>query len=76
MLSSSMESEGNEKSSLHRRQPHLGLFAAGSRATEKHLQGHYLRKDWTDGDPYFEAPFYILKYTYCATVLTEKMTLC
>lgn len=54
----------------------MGLFAAGSRATEKHLQGHYLRKDWTDGDLYFEAPFYILKYTYCATVLTEKMTLC
>lgn len=34
------------------------------RAAERHLKGHYLRKDCTDGDPDFEAPFYILKYTY------------
>lgn len=42
------------------------------KAVEKHLKGHYIRKDWTDGDPDFEAPFYILKYTYCAAVLTEN----
>ena len=42
------------------------------RAAERHLKGHYLRKDFTDGDPDFEAPFYILNYTYCAAVLTEN----
>lgn len=42
------------------------------RAAGRHLKGHYLRKDSTDGDPDFEAPFYILKYTYCAAVLTEN----
>ena len=41
-------------------------------AAEKHLPGHYLRKDWADGDPDFEAPFYILRHTYCAAVLTEN----
>lgn len=42
------------------------------RAAEKHLSNHYLRKDWSDGDPDFEAPFYILRHTYCAAVLTEN----
>ena len=42
------------------------------RAAERHLKGHYLRKDFTDGVPDFEAPFHILKYTYCAAVLTEN----
>jgi len=41
-------------------------------AAERHLKGHYLRKDFTDGDPDFEAPFHILKYTCCAAVLTEN----
>ena len=41
-------------------------------AAEKYLPGHYLRKDWADGDPDFEAPFYILRHTYCAAVLTEN----
>ena len=42
------------------------------RAAERRLKGHYIRKDFSDGDPDFEAPFYILKYTYCAAVLTEN----
>lgn len=41
-------------------------------AAEKHLPGHYLRKDWADGNPDFEASFYILRHTYCAAVLTEN----
>ena len=41
-------------------------------AAQKHLPGHRLRTDWSDGDPDFEAPFYILKHTYCAAVLTEN----
>ena len=41
-------------------------------AAEKYLPGHYLRKDWADGDPDFEASFYILRHTYCAAVLTEN----
>ena len=31
-----------------------------------------IRTDDADGDPDFEAPFYILKHTYCAAVLTEN----
>ena len=42
------------------------------KAAKKHLPGHRLRTDNTDGDPDFEAPFYILRYTYCAAVLTEN----
>ena len=41
-------------------------------AAEKHLPGHYLRKDWADGDPDFEASFYILRHTYFSAVLTEN----
>ncbi len=41
-------------------------------AAKKHLIGHRLRTDFSDGDPDFEEPFYILKYTYCAAVLTEN----
>ena len=31
-----------------------------------------IRTDYSDGDPDFEAAFYILKHTYCAAVLTEN----
>lgn len=39
---------------------------------QKHLPGHRLRTDYSDGDPDIEKPFYILKHTYCAAVLTEN----
>lgn len=42
-------------------------------AARKHLPGHRIRTDYTDGDPDFEAPFYLLKYTYAAAVLTENL---
>ena len=42
-------------------------------AARKHLPGHRLRTDYTDGDPDFEAPFYLLKHTYAAAVLTENL---
>lgn len=42
------------------------------KAAERHLPGHRLRSDYSDGDPDFEAPFYILKHTYCAAVITEN----
>ena len=42
------------------------------KAAEKHLPGHRLRTDFSDGDPDYEAPFYLLKHTYCAAVLTEN----
>lgn len=41
-------------------------------AAKKHLPGHNLRTDYSDGDPDIEAPFYILKDTYAAAVLTEN----
>ena len=41
-------------------------------AAERHLPGHYIRTDYSDGDPDLEAPFYILRHTYCAAVLTEN----
>ena len=31
-----------------------------------HLSGHKIRTDFADGYPDFEAPFYLLKYTYAA----------
>ena len=43
------------------------------RAAWNYLPGHRIRTDYSDGDPDFEAPFYILKYTYCAAVLTENL---
>ena len=43
------------------------------RAAERHLKGHYLRKDFTDGDPDFEKNFYLLRNTYAAAVLTENL---
>lgn len=42
-------------------------------AAARHLQGHSLRKDMTDGDPDWEANFYILAKTRCAAVLTENL---
>jgi hypothetical protein len=42
------------------------------KSAKRYLPGKRLRTDYSDGDPDFEAPFYILKYTYCAAVLTEN----
>ena len=42
-------------------------------AAENHLPGHKLRMDYSDGDPDFEQPFYILKHTLCPAVLTENL---
>ena len=42
------------------------------KAAQKHLTGHRLRTDYSDGDPDLEKPFYILKHRYCAAVLTEN----
>ena len=42
-------------------------------AAEKHLPGHKLRMDLSDGDPDIEAPFYILKHTLTPAVLTENL---
>ena len=41
-------------------------------AAELNLDGHYIRKDYADGDPDLEADFYLLKHTHCAAVLTEN----
>jgi len=42
------------------------------KAAQRNLKGRKLRTDWSDGDPDIEAPFYIMKHTYCAAVLTEN----
>ncbi len=42
------------------------------KAAQRHLPGNRLRTDYSDGDPDYEKPFYILKHTYCAAVLTEN----
>lgn len=39
---------------------------------ERQLQGHYIRSDYTDGDPDHEASLYILQHTLCPAVLTEN----
>ena len=44
------------------------LYAAAGR----HLEGHRIRKDYTDGDPDLEADFYLLRHTACAAALTEN----
>jgi N-acetylmuramoyl-L-alanine amidase len=41
------------------------------RAAEKHLQGHKIRTDYSDGDPDKEAGFYILNRTKCPAALVE-----
>ena len=43
------------------------------RAARHYLPGHKIRSDHSDGDPDFEAPFYLLKHTYCPAVLTENL---
>lgn len=43
------------------------------KAARKHLPGHRIRTDYTDGDPDFEAQFYLLRNTYAAAVLTENL---
>lgn len=45
------------------------------RAARRNLPGRRLRTDWSDGDPDFEASFYLLKHTLCAAVLTENFFL-
>ena len=41
-------------------------------AAERHLAGHKIRKDYSDGDPDMESGFYILQHTACAACLTEN----
>lgn len=43
------------------------------KSAKRYLPGKRLRTDYSDGDPDFEAPFYVLKHTYCSAVLTENM---
>ena len=43
------------------------------KSAKRYLSGKRLRTDYSDGDPDVEAPFYILKHTYCSAVLTENM---
>ena len=50
-----------------------GLATALYEAAEKHLPGHNIRKDYTDGDPDLEKDFYILRQTSCNAVLTENL---
>jgi len=42
-------------------------------AARKHLKGHSIRTDYTDGDADMEAGFYILRHTLCPAVLTENL---
>lgn len=41
-------------------------------AAEWHFRGMKIRKDTSDGDPDFEAGFYLLRHTACPAVLTEN----
>ena len=41
------------------------------KAAEKYLPGQRIRTDYTDGDPDFEAGFYLLKHTIGTAVLVE-----
>ena len=41
-------------------------------AAERHLAGHKIRNDYTDGDPDWESDFAILKETACAACLKEN----
>ena len=43
------------------------------RAAALWLPGHKLRKDYSDGDPYWESDFFILKNTLCGAALTENL---
>ena len=51
---------------------HEGGIILNKKAAQRHLPGHRLRTDYSDGDPDYEKPFYILKHTNCAAVLTEN----
>ncbi len=42
-------------------------------AAKAWLPRHRLRTDYSDGDPDFEAGFYILNHTMCPAVLTENL---
>jgi len=42
-------------------------------AAENVLVGHKIRKDMSDGDPDWEAGFYVLRKTKCPAVLTENL---
>lgn len=42
-------------------------------SVEEHLKGHTIRTDFSDEDPDFENPFYILKHTLCSVVLVENL---
>lgn len=42
-------------------------------AAEQLLPEHKIRKDFSDGDPDLESPFFILKNTLCPAVLTENL---
>lgn len=41
-------------------------------AAESYFKDMKIRKDMSDGDPDFEAGFYLLKHTLCPAVLTEN----
>ena len=41
-------------------------------ATGRTPLANALRTDYSDGNPDIEKPFYLLKHTYCAAVLTEN----
>lgn len=41
-------------------------------AAKKHLVGKRIRTDYSDGDPDWEANFYIIKHANCPAVLTES----
>lgn len=43
------------------------------KAARKYLPGQRIRTDYTDGDPDFEAQFFLLRNTYAAAVLTENL---
>lgn len=42
-------------------------------AAKDKLQGHKIRTDYSDGDPDWEAGFYIIKYSNCVSVLSENL---
>lgn len=42
------------------------------RAAERIFQGQIMRKDMSDGDPDYEADFYVLRKTKCPAVLIEN----
>lgn len=50
-----------------------GLATALYEAAQIQLPGHYIRMDYTDGDPDLEENFYILLHTQCPAVMTENL---